>query len=476
MNRLWRRLLTPLVISVGFCTFPHITHAAVFISEIAWMGTSVSANDEWIELANNADAAVDISGWTLVAQDGSPSIALTGTIPAHGFFLLERSNDDAVPQIVANVIYAGALGNTGEVLRLSDASGALVDEVSMSYGWIAGDNSTKDTMQKAGNNWVTASPTPKAPNATKSVVQNESEEDDDGDTTDTATHESQISSEELSSNGLKAKQNLTLYAGRERTVVVGQTVRFDGALTDTKHNYIIDGVDFVWNFGDGTTGTSYDALHTYTFPGTYVVILHATYQGVHYIARTEVDVVASHIDMVEAGPGFVTLKNDDAHEVNLSGFVISHKEGTVYIPEDTIMLPDSTLRLSHPFSDGHVQVLLAESDTPVVSGATLRNVDDITDDLTYISERLAYVSAHMNVATQSHVVSPKQGSYTETTRVSPTSPSDTLPAVSSSATTTPTDDMPTSSSVQRATAVLYTETHTSVWHRLGQFLMRVFTD
>ena len=55
---------------------------------------------EWIELYNNTGSAVDLTGWTLKATDGTPDIALQGTIPAHGYFLLERQDEiiDAVAE------------------------------------------------------------------------------------------------------------------------------------------------------------------------------------------------------------------------------------------------------------------------------------------------------------------------------------------------------------------------------------------
>jgi hypothetical protein len=62
----------------------------VVISEIAWGGTAASSTDEWIELANIGDQPVSLAGWQLEAADGAPRVTLTGTLAAHGFFLLER--------------------------------------------------------------------------------------------------------------------------------------------------------------------------------------------------------------------------------------------------------------------------------------------------------------------------------------------------------------------------------------------------
>jgi len=148
----------------------------VVINEIAWMGTLTSANDEWIELYDNTSSPIDLSGWTLKAEDDSPSIALKGTIPALGYFLLERTDDETVAEVKADQIYTGALENTGEKLELRDNNNFLVDIIDCSSGWFGGDNATKQTMERKNlktngsiaENWQnsqSAGGTPKAPNS-----------------------------------------------------------------------------------------------------------------------------------------------------------------------------------------------------------------------------------------------------------------------------------------------------------------------
>lgn len=110
----------------------------VAISEVAWMGTAVSSSDEWIELYNNTGNPVDLTGWTLNAADGTPGIALSGSIPANGYFLLERTDDSTVPGVTADLLYTGALGNGGEDLVLRDDASAVVDRVDSSAGWFSG--------------------------------------------------------------------------------------------------------------------------------------------------------------------------------------------------------------------------------------------------------------------------------------------------------------------------------------------------
>lgn len=152
--------------------------AQVLINEIAWMGTTVSANDEWLELYNSGNEAVSLTGWRLVAIDGSPVISLTGSIAANGYFLLERTDDETVPEIPADQIFSGSISNTGEHFQLFDNFGNLIDEAPFTTGWPGGDNTTKQTLERSSvESWETSlepNGTPKAKNST--IQKEESEE------------------------------------------------------------------------------------------------------------------------------------------------------------------------------------------------------------------------------------------------------------------------------------------------------------
>ena len=167
------------------------TEPSVRINEIAWMGTAVSASDEWLELYNNTDQTIDLTGWSLVATDGSPSITLAGGIEAFGYFLLERTDDETVPTETADAIYTGALSNTSEYLKLLDASGVLIDEINSTAGWLAGDNTTKQTMERVTQTaWVTSLTAGGTPRQQNSATENDvppaeepgEEENDEGGT------------------------------------------------------------------------------------------------------------------------------------------------------------------------------------------------------------------------------------------------------------------------------------------------------
>ncbi len=140
---------------------PAYPPGTILINEIAWSGTQASAFDEWIELLNTSGQAINLSGWTL--SDGSDiNISLNGTISAHGFFLLERSDDHTVSNINADQIYTGGLRNNGENLRLRDPAGNRIDSANYPGGWPAGDSSPRMSMERRGGedvpgNWGTYS-------------------------------------------------------------------------------------------------------------------------------------------------------------------------------------------------------------------------------------------------------------------------------------------------------------------------------
>lgn len=115
--------------------------AVIVINEIAWAGTTASPSDEWIELYNNTSSEIDLSGWSLTAEGGNPSITLTGTIPPYGFYLLERQDEMTVSDIPADQTYpyGEVLSNEGEKLSLKDNLGNTIDTANGDGGpWPAG--------------------------------------------------------------------------------------------------------------------------------------------------------------------------------------------------------------------------------------------------------------------------------------------------------------------------------------------------
>ncbi len=142
----------------------------VIFNEIAYRGTEASGNNEWMELFNPSDQVVDLAGWKLLL--GEKEIKLKGSIAAQGYFLLERTDDQTLPEIPADQIYTGALSDDGVILKLLNPPGEIVDQVSKWYARppLAGEDhratmNRVDSMKGGddGGNWMMGKGTPKGP-------------------------------------------------------------------------------------------------------------------------------------------------------------------------------------------------------------------------------------------------------------------------------------------------------------------------
>ena len=119
----------------------------VVINEISWAGSLDNSNDEWIELYNTTSAAIDLTGW-YIEDDGVALAAFeSGSVPAHGYFLIEDS--EAVTSVAADALMGFSFANTGDSLILRDAGGIVIDSVNAGGGdWYAGDGTSKATMER----------------------------------------------------------------------------------------------------------------------------------------------------------------------------------------------------------------------------------------------------------------------------------------------------------------------------------------
>ena len=128
----------------------------VVINEVAWGATYASSADEWIELYNRTSRDISLTNAVLYAADLTPYIPLSGTIAANGYYLIERTDDDTIRTITADLIvpFSGVSGsglsNSGESLVLALAS-STVDTVATCTGatsWCGGSDDTHTTLER----------------------------------------------------------------------------------------------------------------------------------------------------------------------------------------------------------------------------------------------------------------------------------------------------------------------------------------
>src|SRR3989344_1643704 len=164
----------PVIVTVCLACLPIATAGAhVVISELLWSGSDLSTADEWIELVNIGSEAVSLSGWTLTRLSGGTEevmmILPAGAIVGSGSTYLISNFGEAESRLAIEpnfVTSAISLPNTQLLLKLFDASGALVDTIDDGTGApFAGSNTApKSSMERidlAGSgaikaNWRTA--------------------------------------------------------------------------------------------------------------------------------------------------------------------------------------------------------------------------------------------------------------------------------------------------------------------------------
>lgn len=148
---------------VAFLLFAASIHAGtVIFHEIAWMGSTVSEHEQWVELYNADTETVSLSGWWMATDSGSVSNALTGRLRPGQSLFIAATDEPVWAGIPVHQTLQGHLSPDGEVLRLFDHTGREVDRVDE---WYAGHASTAATMQRVhpyapgdrASSWMTSS-------------------------------------------------------------------------------------------------------------------------------------------------------------------------------------------------------------------------------------------------------------------------------------------------------------------------------
>jgi hypothetical protein len=357
---------------------PCLTFASVRINEVAWMGTTSSQYGEWIELYNDSTTDVSLAGWKLYKTGDELLFTLSKTIAANGYLVIQRTTATA-PATVANSndesgpFSNGGLNNSGEDLTLKDDSGNVIDSLSFSSGWPAGDSSTKDTMQLNSGQWITAPGTPDAPNATVAdasatkTTDSDSPSGDDSQSaaTDTASDStdttSSASTGETSSGSSKhvtlkvIPPDPKLSITADKTIFQGNTITFTPKLTGADPAKAQQGY-YYWNTGDGMTYLQTvlaPISHIYHYVGNYTVSLsyfdsmNASQSAAQVTAAINVTTPSLEVAVIDGGAA-IKISNVTSQDTNIGGWPIHTDEGDRALPPMTIIASKSDITVNAP--------------------------------------------------------------------------------------------------------------------------------
>ncbi|MFH1352601.1 MAG: lamin tail domain-containing protein [bacterium] len=118
----------------------------VVINEIAYMGTAANIGDEWIELYNTTESAIDISGWSIYGANAGAWLNFSDkdggtTVISSGSYLIYANHEDDVKSSTGNIVDIRDdtinLNPTSDIIILYDGpngTGNKIDEVDNNDG------------------------------------------------------------------------------------------------------------------------------------------------------------------------------------------------------------------------------------------------------------------------------------------------------------------------------------------------------
>ena len=144
-----------------------------------WEQAKIGEMNGW-SLKISQDSDISLNGWQILDKNEEIKIIFEekDKISVSQLFLLERTNDDSVPNVSADKIYSGNLDDEDEILYIFDENCQLQDEIIANPNWPAGDKNERKSMERDVDfGWYTYSGgsnygifgTPKAENSPKFV-------------------------------------------------------------------------------------------------------------------------------------------------------------------------------------------------------------------------------------------------------------------------------------------------------------------
>ncbi|MFH1367082.1 MAG: lamin tail domain-containing protein [Patescibacteria group bacterium] len=236
----------------------------VVINELMWMGSNLSAYDEWIELKNTTATEIDLSGWYLTKKSsGTESqmliIPAGKKISANGFLVISNYDTAStscalnfIPDLVDSDV---SLANSALQIKLYDALGNFIDTADDGSGnplageyisgqtWKSMERNKKFTDGTLASAWHTAA--------------GQAGFKEGGDVFGTPGSEN--------SNTVPVSE-----AGGDQEVFEGEQVLFDASDSFDSDG---DTLTYSWDFGDGLVGNGLTPTHVYEVMGQYTVTL-----------------------------------------------------------------------------------------------------------------------------------------------------------------------------------------------------------
>jgi len=121
--------------------------------------------------------------------------------------------------------------------------------------------------------------------------------------------------------------------------VAGAPALFDAEAVGLKKEPLLH-ARYVWSFGDGGSAEGKKVYHTYHYPASYTVLVSASSGEWSATDRREIVIDAPELviaNLQEGTGGFIEVRNNGAHDVDLSFWILKVASSTFVIPNGTIV-------------------------------------------------------------------------------------------------------------------------------------------
>ena len=323
---------------------------ALVVSEIMSNPTGTDNGREWIELYNDAQDPVDLSGLTVSASESGTNISLTPlqggtTLPPDGYVIIATIVSGQTKFLEDYPTYTGTLFRVSSTFSLTNGAaslylkknGSVIASVPSYTAAAEG-----KTLSLVSGGYVAGSPTPGIANQAVSSGEEQNSPQPNATTTQT---DNQVTVPQAT----PPSPDIVIYMPPEKIVVAGAEAEFTVS-SATRTGKEIPSVKYSWAFGDGGQSTGSSTKYRYGYAGRYVAVVEATSPTVAGSGRMTVRVVPPELSIKTTAQGkygtYIDIANPNSYDLDLSQWILSINGAGYPFPKNTILPGNSTVHFS----------------------------------------------------------------------------------------------------------------------------------
>ena len=317
---------------------------ALIISEIMSNPIGDDSGREWVEIYNDTTSAIDLSGLTISIKGGN-GVAVTPvqggtTLAPKSYAIIASTVSSQTKFLLDYPTYSGPLFRSSISLVNTGTTSIEIKLGGVSANILPAYTAAKEgyTLSLVNGTFVLSNSTPGSDN--QAVSSDSSSGSSSSTTTDNQSVIAQLA---------PPSADIILYLPFNKIVVAGAETDFytNGM---TRAGNAIDGLNYIWAYGDGGQSVGSSTKYRYSYPGNYIAEVEGSNNYVKGVARMNVRVVSPDIAIKNIGIGkygnYIDINNPNAYDLDLSQWKLSIDGSGFSFPKNTLIAGNSTTRFS----------------------------------------------------------------------------------------------------------------------------------